>query len=177
MWLYPLQNDTILEWSKLETFADCSLTLSSISTRFNMERKSFRKTLWKKMKLLKMSKFTFFHSVIYAICILKSFNNHISVVICSLFEFGTVSKWCFREWVKGCRTCPWQRRKQWGKGENAGNQHFLLFSQCSQSYQRNTCICIHSLELHLYCCLQMLWIWTCINIFLFGINQLPYTKF
>ena len=47
-----------------------------------------------------MSNFTFFHNVFYAICILKSFKNHVSVVVCSFFEFGTVSKWCIREWVK-----------------------------------------------------------------------------
>ena len=35
----------------------------------------------------------------YAKCILKSFNSHISVVVCSFFEFGTVSKWCISEWV------------------------------------------------------------------------------
>ena len=29
-----------------------------------------------------------------------SINTHISVVICSFFEFGTVTKWCTREWVK-----------------------------------------------------------------------------
>ena len=55
--------------------------------------------IWKKMKLVKMSNFTFSHNVFYATCILKSFNGHISVVICSFFEFGTVSKWCIREWV------------------------------------------------------------------------------
>ena len=32
--------------------------------------------------------------------ILKSFYSHISVVVCSFFEFGTVSKWYIREWVK-----------------------------------------------------------------------------
>ena len=47
-----------------------------------------------------MSNFTFFHNVFYAICILKSLNSHISVVICSFFEFRTVSKWCIREWYK-----------------------------------------------------------------------------
>ena len=47
-----------------------------------------------------MSNFTFFHNIFYAICILKSFSSHISVVICSFFEFGTVSKWFTREWVK-----------------------------------------------------------------------------
>ena len=47
-----------------------------------------------------MSNFTFFHNVFYSICILKSFNSHISVVVCRFFEFGTVSKCCIREWVK-----------------------------------------------------------------------------
>ena len=56
--------------------------------------------MWKKVKFLKLSNFTFFHNVFYAICILKSFNSHISVIVCSFFEFGTVSKWCVREWVK-----------------------------------------------------------------------------
>ena len=32
--------------------------------------------------------------------ILKSFDSHISVVVCSFFEFGTLSKWLIREWVK-----------------------------------------------------------------------------
>ena len=41
-----------------------------------------------------------FHNVFYAICILQSFNGHISVVVCSFFEFGTVPKWRIREWVK-----------------------------------------------------------------------------
>ena len=59
----------------------------------------------KKVKLLKMRNFTFFHSVFYTICILKSFNSHISAIglqhmVCSFFEFGTFSKWCIREWVK-----------------------------------------------------------------------------
>ena len=52
------------------------------------------------MKLLKESNFTFFHNVFYAISIFKSFNSHISVVVCSFFEFGMVSKWCIREWVE-----------------------------------------------------------------------------
>ena len=55
------------------------------------------------MKLLKMSNFTFFHYVFYAICILKSFNSHISVVVCSFFELGIVSKWCIRELIKTSR--------------------------------------------------------------------------
>ena len=49
------------------------------------KKKSFWKTLWKKVKML-----NFFH----ARRILISFNSHISVVVCSFPEFGTVSKWC-----------------------------------------------------------------------------------
>ena len=49
-----------------------------------------------------MSNVTFFHNDFYAICIAKSCNSHISVVVCSFFEFGIVSKWCIREWVKHC---------------------------------------------------------------------------
>ena len=76
------------------------LTLSSIYTHFNtLNKASLTKTLWKKVKLLKISNFTFFHNVFYAICILKSFNSHISVGVYSFFEFGMVSKWCIGEWV------------------------------------------------------------------------------
>ena len=46
-----------------------------------------------------MSNFTIFHNVLYAIFILKSFNSHISVVVCSVVESRAVSKWCIREWV------------------------------------------------------------------------------
>ena len=41
--------------------------------------------------------FTIFHNVFYAICILKSLNSQISVVVCSFFEFGTISKLCIKE--------------------------------------------------------------------------------
>ena len=61
---------------------------------------SLGKHCGKEVKLLKMSNFTFFHNVFYAICIIKSFNRLISVVVCSFFEFGKVSKWCIREWGK-----------------------------------------------------------------------------
>ena len=39
-----------------------------------------------------------------------------------------------------------------GKGENAGNQHFLLFPQCFQPIPKR----ISAFNLHLFCCLQML---------------------
>ena len=43
-----------------------------------------------------------------------------------------------------------------GKGENAGNQHFLLFPQCFLPCQRQK----SSFELRLFCRLQMLSIWS-----------------
>ena len=81
------------------------LTLSSIYTHFNtFGEKSYRQT-WTKVKLLKLSNFTFSHNVFYTICILKSFNSNISVVVCSFLKFGTVSKWSIRKWVKRLTAC------------------------------------------------------------------------
>ena len=45
-----------------------------------------------KGEIAHLSNFTFSHNVFFAISILKSFISHISVVVCSFFEFGTVSK-------------------------------------------------------------------------------------
>ena len=55
-----------------------------------------------KGEIAHLSNFTFFHDVC---CTLKSFDSHISVVVCSFFEFGTSSKWCIREWVKLSSAC------------------------------------------------------------------------
>ena len=43
-----------------------------------------------------------------------------------------------------------------GKGENAGNQHFLLFPQCFLPFPNEISIFLS----HFFCCLQMLSIWT-----------------
>ena len=43
-----------------------------------------------KGEIAQKSNFSFFHYVFYGSCILKSFNSHISIVVCSFFEFGTV---------------------------------------------------------------------------------------
>ena len=43
-----------------------------------------------------------------------------------------------------------------GKGENAGNQHFLLFLQCFIPVPNQISI----FHLYLFCCLQILSIWT-----------------
>ena len=47
-----------------------------------------------------------------------------------------------------------------GRGENAGNQHFLLFSEGFLPIRKRMSI----IKLHLFCCLQMLSIWTILNI-------------
>ena len=75
-------------------------------------------------------------------------NSHISIVVCNFFEFGMVSKWCIREWVKPLqvqsRLLTTLKEKLFenivGKEENAGNQHFLLFPQSFLSIQKkNIC--------------------------------------
>ena len=72
-----------------------------IYSHFNTLKKALGKHCEKKLKLLKMSNFIFFRNVFYAICILASFKSNISVVVCSFFEFGTISKWCIRECTNG----------------------------------------------------------------------------
>ena len=43
--------------------------------------------------------FHLFPQCFCAICILKSCNSHISVVVYSVFEFWMNSKWCIGEWL------------------------------------------------------------------------------
>ena len=90
-------------WNKLKMVLDAAatkrcrpcvlLTLFSIYTHFNTLNEQFH-------LLPQCFPKAFLHNVFHATGILKSFNSHISVVNCSLFEFWTVSKWCTREWVK-----------------------------------------------------------------------------
>ena len=48
-----------------------------------------------------------------------------------------------------------------GKGENAGNQHFLLFMQCFLPIPKRI---FRFFKIHLFCRLQMLSIWTSLKI-------------
>ena len=77
------------------------MLVSSVCTHFNTLKKKNRKTLLKKGEFTQNDKLNLFHNVFNAICILKSFNSFISVVVCRFFELGTVPKWCVREWVEG----------------------------------------------------------------------------
>ena len=62
-----------------------------------------------------------------------------------------------------------------GKGENAGDQHFLLFKQCFLSSQSK----IRLFDPQRHCCLQILSIWTKSNILSSGKGLTLYktTKF
>ena len=76
-WFMQSANITLLfhQFHKVmfENHKSC-LTFSSLHTHFNTSKKKSGKTLWKKVKLLKMSNFTFFHNIFYATCILNSLN-------------------------------------------------------------------------------------------------------
>ena len=67
------------------------LILSSIFTHFNTSKKKSRENIVEKGEIARMSNFTFSHNVFYAICILKSFNCHISVV--RVVKSGLCGKW------------------------------------------------------------------------------------
>ena len=60
---------------------------------------------------------------LYAICILKSFASHISVIVCSFFEFGKVSKWCVREWVN---SLPHNKILDWSKFKSFPDDKIIL---------------------------------------------------
>ena len=66
-----------------------------------MKKNALQKTL---------NSFTFFQSFLWN-WYLKSFNAHISVVVCSFFEFWIVSKRCIRECVNTYQEDPLQQVK------------------------------------------------------------------
>ena len=73
-----------------------------------------QKTLWEKEKLLVSSNFSFSHSVFKRL-VLQTCKSQ------GLFGKGLKKK---------------ALKNTVGKGENAGNQNFLLFAQCFLLYQR-----------------------------------------
>ena len=54
-----------------------------------------------------------------------------------------------------------------GKGENAGNQHFLVFQQCFLSFPKQISIFLS----HLFCGLQVLSIWFSLKIYRMAKSQ------
>ena len=91
-------DDKLNMTKKLKFFFDrVSLTLSSIYTHFNtLKKKALGKHCGKRLSTntfnLEQSKNLLFGKELV--------NLRLQIVICSFFEFCTVSKWCIREWVK-----------------------------------------------------------------------------
>ena len=151
-------------WEKVKLVSYLINPFLHIYSSLCIEEKSFRKTLWKKMKVLKMTNFTFFHNVFYAIYILKSLNSHISVVVCSIFEFGTVTKWCIRELVNltwmvvGCWVFAFnilENNSIFIAFEMSGEQHNF---QCIWNEWRTTQFSFEmSRELHNFQCIWNEW--------------------
>ena len=118
---------------------------------------SFRNTLWKKVKLLKMSNFTFFHNVFFALYILKYFNSHISVLVCSyglkrenimvtrIFSFShSVFKSIFPQKMNNCVICTNEVRLKHIDFLNTCiiSHHFLLYPKSIFLQKMNTSICL-----------------------------------
>ena len=84
----------LLNWKHLKLTYQVKgkgLSLSSIYAHFNSlkkKKKTLEKTLWKKMKLLILSNFIFFHYVFYAICVFKSFKSHFQLSSAASLNLG-----------------------------------------------------------------------------------------
>ena len=110
-------------WERLKFALWKGLTLSQISPGFYLSAVQVLKTLWEKEKLLIMSNLSFSRSVYYPFRELSAIFIKSEIVICKLsiwnslkfvvWEFLRIKKKAFEN---ECR-----------KGENAGNQHCLLF--------------------------------------------------
>ena len=110
---------------------------------------SLLKTLWEKDKLLITSSFSFSHSVFYPFRGLPT--NFVKLKLSSAISFTLYHTILTSK-------DPWKKLSEniVGKGENAGNQHFLLFPQSFLSFPRQISI----FQSHFFCRLQMLPIWT-----------------
>ena len=58
-------------------------------------KRSISKTLWEKGKLLVTSNFSFSHSVVYLFGELSAIFINFEIVVCKLFQFGTVLNFSF----------------------------------------------------------------------------------
>ena len=114
----------------------------------------FGKTPWKNKKLIVMSNFSYSLSVFGPFGELSAIFIKFNILFRKLFQFKRVSNLLFLERVNPSPYNP-ERRKTFenilGEGENAGNQHFLLFPKCFLSFQRNI---LFNFMQHLVCHLQ-----------------------
>ena len=84
--------------------------------------------MWKKVKLLNMSNFTFFHNIFYAIHILKSFNPFPNSKILDSSKLREFADDNFKFDKNGGKFSELVENTV-GKGEIACNKQFLLFPQ------------------------------------------------
>ena len=137
-------------------------------------------TLREKEKLLVASNFSFSHSVFYLFVEFSAIFIQFEIVVCKLCQFGKVQNLSFGKGLKLTRYQAILKLKHPGKrrllilyrllttlykkpfenivekGENAGNQHFLLFQQYFLPLPRQ----ISAFESHLFCRLQILSVWS-----------------
>ena len=67
---------------------------------FNTLKKNALENIVEKGEIAQNEQFYPFPECFLCSLYLKSINSHISLVVCSIYEFRTVSKWCIKEWVK-----------------------------------------------------------------------------
>ena len=96
-----------------------------------MEEKSFRKTLWKKMKLFKMSNDLFPRCFVRNLYPKKSFNSLPNDKISDQPKLKAFTDNKIKA-IEKLKFVQGRNENIVGKGENAGFQHFLLFLQCFQ---------------------------------------------
>ena len=98
----------MLDSSKLKEFVDANFEFDENGSKLS----KWVKNIVGKGEIARYEQFLLFPQCFQKACFpwaskgvivwewVKILNSHISVVICSCFEFGTVSKCCIREWVK-----------------------------------------------------------------------------
>ena len=108
-----------------------------------------------KGEIARNEQFLLFHNVFYLFEELSAISIEFKIVVCKLFKIGRVKKLSFGKGlgrgsvVKSLNLLPnnpWFSRSRGtclfenivGKGENAGNQHFLLFPQYFLSFPHQT---------------------------------------
>ena len=63
-------------------------------------RKRLQENIVEKGEIAQNEQFHLYPQCFLCNLIIKSFNSHLSVVVCCFFEIGMVSKWCIRERVE-----------------------------------------------------------------------------
>ena len=139
----------VITWSKTGRILRQNAALVSIYTQFqHFEGKSFRKTLWKKAKLLNMGNFTYFHNAFYAICFLKSFIATFQLSSAASLNLGRSQNGVLENglisiaWMTLCKTVHELRveafRNIWAGIHQPISQTFVVFFSKICKFECNT---------------------------------------